>query len=134
MRERFGSSNWSLQVAEGWDTCHDADCASIARRELGCGALQLSAALRDSEVTDGDLLDFAAKEVEAGLKGVPVLTSEFGGYLFTFVRDGAFWRRWYLRKGSLALFVTYNCNVEERGVEDADVDEMMVSLSTIAAG
>ena len=40
------------------------------------------------------------------------------------------WRLRYLRERSMMLLVTSNCSMNDRGVEDAAVDE---ALSTLAA-
>jgi hypothetical protein len=133
MPHRFGTPNWSLTVAAGWNAYHELECATLVHDPSG-GALQISAAFKDSDVTDEDLLDFAAEHIESGRKGVQVQLGDFRGWAFTYVMTGAFWRCWYLRRESQALFVTYNCPVEERGAEDSDVDQMLGSLSRLAVG
>ncbi len=54
MNARFGRETWSLRPPEGWRAWHDAECATlVANDEIG--ALQISAAFKDSEVGDDDL-------------------------------------------------------------------------------
>jgi|GEM_PF-866899 len=122
MNARFGRETWSLRPPEDWRAWHDAECVTlVADDEIG--ALQISAAFKDSEVLDADLRDFAADHLEAGAKPWPTEAGDFVGFEISFSDDERFWRQWYLRNGRQVLFVTYNCALDYRGAEDLWVGE-----------
>ena len=128
MKRRFGRETWSLGIADGWHGRHDPDCATIvAVPEVG--ALQISAFFNDSAVTDADLREFAAEHLEAGAISRKVTLGDFVGFTIAFGTKDEFWREWYLRNGGQMLFVTYNCDADQRGIEDEAVDEMLATLS-----
>lgn len=127
MNARFGRVTWSLRPPEGWRAWHDEECATlVADDEIG--ALQISAAFKDSEVVDADLRDFAADHLDAGANPRPTEAGEFVGFEISFSDGERFWRQWYLRNGRQLLFVTYNCGLDCRGVEDGPLGAALASL------
>jgi hypothetical protein len=130
MAARFGRETWSLLVPDGWRAWHDDEYATlVGPGEIG--ALQISAAFKDSEVVDTDLREFAAEHLKAGAKPRPTEAGDFVGFEIAFSDEECLWRQWYLRNGRQMLFVTYNCSLESRGVEDGPV---RAALASLAAG
>jgi hypothetical protein len=52
----------------------------------------------------------------------------FGGLQVSFSENRRYWRKWWLRKDSLLLFVTYNCAAEDQDAEVSEVDELIATL------
>ncbi len=128
MGTRFGRETWSLVVPDGWHARHDPECATL-ECEPAIGALQISAAFKDSPVLDEDLRDFASEHLEAGAIMRPTVAGDFVGFEIAYSDGGTSWRQWYLRCDNQALFVTYNCAENERGREDASIAEVLASLT-----
>ena len=129
---RFGRDTWSIQPPLGWSAWHDAECATLAG-EPEIGALQISAAFKESDVSHEDLLDFASDHIDAGARAAEVVAGTFQGITFCY-GDGEFhWQQWYLRDGRQMLFVTYNCPVERKGAEDDVVSKALNTLSSTCA-
>jgi hypothetical protein len=126
---RIGGASWELDLRPSWTSQTDEECESISLPD-GVGALQISTARKDSDVTDDDLQDFAEKDNDAEAELVATQMGAFRGVEFTHDADGTYWRRWYLRNGRIALFATYNCNIDDKGKEDHDVNQMLSSLRT----
>jgi hypothetical protein len=127
MAPRFGTDTWTLQVPSGWRAWHDEECSTLVGPG-DLGALQVSAASKDSEVLDQDLRDFASKHLAAGAHAEPAEAGDYAGFEIAF-RDGdRYWRQWFLRRGRQALFVTYNCALDHRGAEDDAVRQALASL------
>jgi hypothetical protein len=97
------------------------------------GALQVSAAFKNSDVLREDLHDFAADQIAAGSTPADVVAGDFTGITISYEDDTTFCRQWYLRNGSQALFVTYNCPRESRGLEDAVVLDALMTLRASGA-
>lgn len=52
----------------------------------------------------------------------------FSGVSGRYSEDGAAVREWYLGSDSLLLYVTYVCNEDDAGLDDASVDELLGTL------
>ncbi len=129
MRQKYKSAWWSVELPDNWEAEQDEDCATFTS-ERGVGALQISAYRRDDEiVTDEDLLDFAEDKLVEGANLNSVSFGEFVGLKTSYFAGESYWRKLWLRSGSLLLFVTYTCAAEERTVETEDVNIILNSLS-----
>lgn len=129
---RFGRETWSIEPPAGWSAWHDAECATMAA-DPEVGALQISAAFKESDVSHEDLLDFATDHVNSGARPIEVAVGTFEGITFCYGDDESHWQQWYLRDGRQALFVTYNCPADRRGVEDEVVNKALKTLSSTGA-
>jgi hypothetical protein len=112
----------------GWRGHLDPECTTITA-DPEVGALQFSSAFKDGEVSLADLRDFASEHLDAGAPTRSVHLGDFEGFAIAFGTEDAFWRQWFLRNRKQALFVTYNCSLEDRGIEDAAVDKILATLS-----
>jgi len=128
MVNRFGRETWALIVPDGWRAWHDKECATVVADDH-IGALQISAAFKESDVVDADLREFAAEHLQAGAKAQRIEAGDFVGFEIAFSDEGRFWRLWYLRSGRQMLFVTYNCGWQSRGIEDAALRHILASLT-----
>ena len=52
----------------------------------------------------------------------------FSGVSGRYKEDGAAVREWYLGSDSLLLYVTYVCDEDDAGLDDASVDELLGTL------
>jgi hypothetical protein len=129
---RFGEETWSIQPPSGWSAWHDDECSAM-EAEPAVGALQISAAFKDSDVTHEDLMDLAAEHIDAGARTIDVVAGEFEGITLCYAEDDSHWQHWYLRSGDQLLFVTYNCPAALRGVEDEVVGAALNTLSSTGA-
>jgi hypothetical protein len=130
MTTRFGRETWTILVPDGWEAWHNDECATlVAGDEIG--ALQISAAFKESAVLDEDLMEFAAEHLAAGAKTKAAVCGDFTGFEIAFSAGEVFWRHWYLRHGRQMLYVTYNCELALRGQEDAAVQAMLSSLAAV---
>lgn len=129
---RFGRETWSIQPPSGWAAWHEEECATMTA-EPEVGALQISAALKESDVSHQDLLDFASDHIDAGARPVEVATGTFEGITFCYGDGESHWQSWYLRDGHQMLLVTYNCAAELRGAEDDVVIKALKTLSSTGA-
>jgi hypothetical protein len=120
-------TSWELSLEPFWLAQHHDECESIFRPD-GVGALQLSSARKEGDVTDDDLVGFASEHVNAGARTMSVNLGDFSGIAIHYNADGSNWRKWFLKHRSVALFVTYNCAEEDGGVEDDQVDNMLATL------
>ena len=134
MAQEYKSSWWVVELPSDWSAEEDDNCVTLSA-ERGVGAFQISAYRRDSEsVTDEDLNDFAEDELSVGIIPQDVSCGDFRGIAISYAADERFWRKLWLRSGSLLLYVTYNCGVKEQAVEIESVNRMLSSLKSRVSG
>ena len=130
MARRFGAAWWSLILPAGWQGQHDEECSTITGPRHS-GALQISAYQKErANVTDGDLREFA---LEQRGSSAPLRRYRFGafeGFGVTWQSNGTCWREWWLRTGSVMLYVTFN---DENRVRLDALRPILDSLSQRAA-
>ena len=133
MTTSYQSSWWSIELAPGWSGQHDEECHTFVRGREPVSALQISTYRKEEgDVTDAEIKDFGVKKhLDAGCPVHPIAISTFRGFYVSHVRDGVCWREWHLHDGRLLLFVTYNCDEAQKGIEDAEVDGMLKTIKVI---
>jgi hypothetical protein len=119
---RYKSTDWSIEVPEGWRHYSSEDCTTFEHPK-GSGAFQVSSFRKDEAVTDNDLRDFAGDIPLAA-----VSFQRFTGFRARYSEDDAFWTKWWLRAGQQMIYATYNCSLAHRGLEDVEVSSMLASL------
>lgn len=124
----FEEIGWSLDVPDGWDA-EDLDDVAIFSHPEGVGVLQVGGLEKDEVVTQEDLEQLAAEQLEAGLRPEKVIAGDFRGISFVQRGDGEFWQFWYLAADHLALEISYNCADDDRNEEIETVREMIGSLA-----
>ena len=126
----YTSSWWSIELPSGWSAEREEDCVTFTA-ESGVGALQVSAYRHNGEaVTDEDLNDFAEVEFVAGIIPQDISCGDFRGIAISYVGGDRFWRKLWLRSGSLLLYVTYNCAAEDQAIEVESVNGMLRPLKS----
>ena len=119
--------SWRVVLPPGWRSEPNEACHA-AVPDHGVGALQFSSARKgDQAVTEADLLEFAQDDLEGRQSG-EVTSGDFTGITVEFTSEGVYWRKWWLRNGSVLLFVTYNCVAGEEGSEATAIDMILGSL------
>jgi hypothetical protein len=128
MMKEFESTWWSIELLQGWCAEREDCCTSISS-EKGAGVLQVSAYHHDGEpVSETDLAEFSEGDYPEGVSLIDHRFGAFTGLHVSFSENGMYWRKWWLRKDSLLLFVTYNCNVENQNAEYAAIDQMVAAI------
>jgi hypothetical protein len=50
-----------------------------------------------------------------------------------FVEEASAIREWYLMHGATLLYITYSCDEENAGMDDAAVDELLDTLALVTS-
>jgi hypothetical protein len=124
---RIGREWWSLEAKPGWSVVQDPECLTLTKSDQG--AFQISAARRPDTPASLEELRKAA-EREAGVMGkpIPVALGGFRGFSVSYEKEGTFWRRYWISKGRLWVFATYNGSPRVRSAEEPEVEEMLATL------
>lgn len=118
------AGDWSLLLGDEWVAEQDGDSILIGDRD-GVGCLEISELRREQgSFGDADLDEL----MEAGHGARALHCGSFRGRVTSFTEDGAAVRQWCLCTAALLLYVTYSCDAENAGLDDAAVDEMLETL------
>lgn len=124
---QYQSTYWAVNYPFDWIVEKHSECTSFYAQD-GVGALQVSAYLKDKEVTQKDLMEFIRGEVP---KDENLRKAELSGYVgletdYKYVDH--YWRMWFLMRKNIMLYVTYNCEFDDRNTERDTINQMVESL------
>jgi hypothetical protein len=126
--ETYASQWWAIDLADGWEARREEHCVTICHSE-GVGALQISAFQKlKGNVTKDDLLDAADLDAQIQKHLGERKWGDFEGLQLVYSADDTFWRKWWLAAGKTMVFVTYNCELKDQGVEREVINAMVSSM------
>lgn len=124
------TGDWSLLLGDEWIAEQDEESILIGDRD-GVGCLEISELRREQGLfREADLDEF----MEAGHAARAIRCGNFQGRVTQFSEDGAALRQWCLYTDDLLLYITYSCDADNAGLDDAAVDEMLATLRYVAQG
>lgn len=119
---------WILELPEEWQAQQEDDAIVIGDLD-GVGEIVISTLQKQvGDVSDSELRDYTRDLTQSAGAGKPIEVADTRGYYFSFQDDDEALREWYLRSGDLLLLVTYCCDIENAGMDDGAVDEILSTL------
>ncbi len=117
-----------LKIPNDWKSEESDGLVALYDPENGVGALQLSSYnIGAASPTD------VSKELESYLedKYENIVVKAIDGHAYSSVEDedGIYWRYWLFLKDVIAIFVSYNCDKSDKGVEDSLVEKIIHSIN-----
>ena len=125
---------WTMVVPpEWWAEAEEESILVGDQDDVGC--IEISTLHKESgEFDSKTILDIAKAESEQPVDWASVQMGEFSGVRAHFVAEGSAIREWYVANGALMLFITYSCDEENAGMDDAAVDELLDTLMLAGEG
>lgn len=118
---------WSIDLPEEWLAEQDDESIIIADQD-GVGQLEITTFNKETDaVSDAELRTFVDEADSAGNATV-VKVAALEGYCLRYEEDDESIREWYLRGEQLWLYITYSCDMENQGLDDAAIDAIMATL------
>jgi hypothetical protein len=118
---------WSVEIPKDWIVSEEADPVTISDPSNQV-AVQISAARKDSQVTDADLLEFASERLGPNVKPKQIKTSYFAGLFGQHTDPNFISREWWLRSGDLMLYVTFTRPIGIRSYDENVLEKLIDSL------
>lgn len=122
------NDNLKITFPDDWKLEKDNEVVSLFEPKKGVGALQFSSY---SPPHDIDLIK-VDKELEDFLKDkygvIEVKLANNYSYFSITDEDDLFWRYWLFKGQKAMMFISYNCEADDRGKEDKIVDEIIKSV------
>jgi hypothetical protein len=124
---------WTMALPPEWWADSEDDSILVGDRDdVGC--IEISTLHKEQGEFDAQMVrDIAQAESEQPLEWRPVTLGDFAGVRSSYVEEDTAVREWYVARGSLLLFITYSCDEENRGMDDAAVDELLDTLMVLDA-
>ena len=124
---------WTLAVPPEWWAESEDDCILVGDRD-GVGCIQVSTLHREfGSFSEEEVAAIAAENAGTGdLSAVSL--GDFSGVYGSSEEGDTALREWFVASGSLLLYVTYTCDGENRGMDDAAVDELLDTLALLPVG
>lgn len=122
---------WTLAIPPEWWAQAEEDSILVGDQDdVGC--IEISTLRKETGVFEPELVrSIAQNEAELPLIWGPVTLGEFVGVTSSYVQEETAVREWYVANGALLLFITYSCAEENRGMDDAAVDELLDTLMAL---
>lgn len=122
---------WAMEIPEEWSAVLEEDIVCISDPDE-IGSLDVSAMCKEQgEVTGDDLHAFSEELLAEGKNPLMSVVGDFSGLYFEYSAEDMHWREWFLRHGEkkdLLVFATYTCDLEQAGMDDVVIDQMLESL------
>lgn len=118
---------WLLDLPEEWEAEQDEETIVISDPD-GIGALEITLLESHADNNVG-LRALAVEWLPADVHGKEVSVGDFSGLYFQYEDEGDAVREWLLQADSLNLIVSYACDIEDAGMDDEVIDEILETLS-----
>lgn len=122
---------WTLALPPEWWAEAEGDSILVGDRdEVGC--IEISTIVRETgEFSAGEVADIARAEAEVEMDWSAVSLGDFSGVAGAFEEEGDAVREWYVAAGPMLLYITYSCASDNRGMDDAAVDQILDTLMLV---
>lgn len=123
---------WSLAVPPEWWAESEEESILIGDHDdVGC--IEISTLHKDSgEFSLDTLRQIAIDEADQPVEWQGVTLGDFRGVCGSYTVEGSGIREWYVANGAMMLFITYSCDEDNRGMDDAAVDDILDTLLLIS--
>lgn len=119
---------WTLAIPPEWWAEFEEDGILVGDRDdVGC--IEISTLLKEEGSFDqNSVRDIAESESGQALEWREVALGDFSGVAASYVDEGTAVREWCVSNDAMLLFITYSCDEENRGMDDAAVDQLLDTL------
>ncbi|MFT4613553.1 MAG: hypothetical protein ACI9NT_000694 [Bacteroidia bacterium] len=124
---------WSMALPPEWWAEAEGDSILVGDRDdVGC--IEISILRKNDGVFTGAEIEAIARDasdsVQIWRESAP---GEFSGLASDYVEEDVAIREWYVAADATLLFMTYSCDLENKGMDDAAVDELLDTLLATSA-
>ena len=119
---------WDMALPDEWHAEQEDDLILISDCD-DVGEIAITTLTSESGAVD----ERALRELTADLEaqhgpGKAITLGDWRGMYFSFHEDGDALREWYLYQNRLLLLITYSCDDDNAGMDDAAVDEILATI------
>lgn len=122
---------WTMALPPEWWAETEEDSILVGDRDdVGC--IEITTLHKEQGEFDlAEASEIARSESSQSLDWNKLSLGDFEGITGQFVEEGAAIREWYVVRRGLMLFITYSCDEDNLGMDDAAVDELLDTLTLV---
>lgn len=128
--KKYETEHWQLNLPDAWQIEELEDAVSFFDPDSN-GTLMISTLVEDEPISDEFLEEMLEVHHNADAELYDVEYGPFAGVTCCYANDEEYWCEWYLVTDNLMLYVTYNCPLEEEGMEDDLIESILESLAEV---
>ena len=119
---------WSAEFPEEWQAEENDGIVTLTDPD-NIGALDITALIKEAgQVAEAELDELARENFPSDVDSTAVTVGELSGQYVEYEEDDDAWREWILVLDGVLLYATYNCDVDDRGIDDAVVDQILTTI------
>ena len=117
---------WAMAIPEPWLAGQDEDTIVIEDND-DIGVIEIDTLLSESDtvISEADLNQLAQSLIDEGKQPAPYHQELLNGFCFEYSDDGDWCRDFFLAYKHVVMIVAYTCDIENRGLDDANIDEIL---------
>lgn len=122
---------WTLAIPPEWWAEADEETILVGDRDdVGC--IEISTLHREAGAFGAnEVAQIAQDEEDQALNWAKVSLGDFSGVAAAYTEGDDAIREWYVASGSMLLFITYSCALENAAMDDAAVDQLLDTLMLV---
>ena len=125
------TDQWCVLLPPEWRAEHDDGLVLITDVDQ-IGEITISTLCKaEGPISATEISEMASTESPEITQWHAVTVGAFNGVAGDFIEAQTAVREWYVAAGQVILYITYDCEMDNRGMDDAAVDEL---LSTLVLG
>ena len=122
---------WTLLVPPEWWAESEDQSILVGDRD-DVGTIEVSTLHRNEGAFSAQEAAAVAREESPEVSSWETVSAgDFEGVCGAFVEEDAAIREWYLAGDALLLYITYSCDADNQGLDDAAVDEILDTLALL---
>ncbi|MFA7555494.1 MAG: hypothetical protein WCY88_14695 [Spongiibacteraceae bacterium] len=119
---------WIVELPDEWEAEQDEETIIISDED-GVGDIEITTLQKEQgDVSDEELKQYTEDLQRQYGAGKAINIAELQGYYFSYKDQGDAIREWYLRCDSLLVLITYSCDIDNAGMDDGAVDDILATL------
>ena len=122
------TDGWSLLLPPEWWAEREDETVLIGDRD-GVGCIEISELRPEAGPVDEASLAALAAAIGGDSRWKPVMVAGVPGLYTEGLDEEAALREWCIGQGRIVLYITYSCELANRGMDDAAVDEILATLA-----
>lgn len=128
------TDRWSLDLPPEWRASRVEEGIQIVDEDE-VGVIEITTLCRaEGEFSAAEVARIAAENDASQRHLGEVQRGDFRGLGSRFQDAGSVGREWYVAAGDVLLFITYSCDVQQAGLDDAAVDQILDTLRLSSSG
>lgn len=124
---------WLLDLPEEWQAEQDDETIVITDDD-GVGVLEITSLEQDEDMPATDLKALAKQLLPDNGPGSAARIGDFEGLYFQYQEEGDAVREWLVQCDGHVLLVSYSCDIDDAGMDDSFVDEVLDTLESKKPG